>query len=51
VKTFIYTSELEQALKEVSVQRKILLILKRVSNPVERARVLRAVAALYGLDE
>lgn len=47
----IVDSQIEQAEKEVAAERKILRILKRVSDPVRRARVMRAVLALYGLDE
>lgn len=51
MKRRIYDEEIDLALKEVAAQRKLLQILKRLRDPLKRSRVMRAVIALYGMDE
>lgn len=51
MKQSITDETLDRASKELKVQRKIVSILKKVKDPVKRARVMRAVIALHGLDE
>lgn len=47
---FVDDRAIEQAHKELTAIRKILIAIKRV-DPLMRARVLRAVAVLHGHDE
>lgn len=42
---------LERAGEELEAQKKVLAALAKLADPVKRARVVRAVAVLYGLDE
>lgn len=51
MRTYIENIQIQEALKETAAIRKVLLTLKRMHDPLERARVLRAVVALFGLDE
>jgi len=49
--TEITDEQLAKAEQELKIERKILGILRKVADPVKRARIMRAVAAFYGLDE
>lgn len=46
----IYTSEIKQAEKELAAERAIIRALKRVPDPVKRARILKAVLILKGME-
>lgn len=51
MKQFVDDETIEQAHKELTAARKILIALKKVKDPLMRARVLRASAELLGHGE